>query len=108
MTDLETMTLKEFFKKAIRYNPYDLDTYLSEAFDVRFCDECGKAFWDGYYDNGDYYCEECLPYTSHYWIEKCNNDDECYWSEWGDDSTKKVVAAYNEALDELRRDKNVL
>lgn len=106
--DLETMTLKEFFKKAIWYKPDELADYLTEAFDVCFCDECGKAFWDGYYDNGGFYCEKCLPYSSHYWLEKCDNDDDCYWSEWGDEDTKEIVAVYNEALEELRREKNAL
>ncbi len=100
--DLVRMTLKEFFKKAIRYKPDELRDYLIEAFDLRFCDDCGKAFWSGYYDNGDYYCEKCLPYSSHTWIERCDRDDDCYWSEWGDEDTKKIVEILNEAIEEVR------
>ena len=95
--DLETLTLKEFFKKSIRYSPDNLVTHLTEAFDVRFCDFCGKALLKGIYYDSLYWCERCI----HNILLSDHPEDEC--GEWGDEDTKKIVAIYNEALDELRR-----
>ncbi len=66
--------------------------------EIRFCSCCGKAFIEGFYAAGEYYCDEnCLLFSSEEWKELYNEDeDEYYWSQWEGDS--KVVEAYNELL----------
>ncbi len=93
--ELETLSLKEYFKKAIRYKPYDLDEYLTGAFNVRFCDFCGKAIYKGKYDGSLYWCKSCVQNIL------LTDRPEEEWREYGDETTKKIVASYNEALDEL-------
>lgn len=58
---------------------------------ARKCDCCGKGMNSGFHDVGSYYCSErCLiwgnseekTYTMEDWQSDCNNNDDCYYTEW--------------------------
>ncbi len=108
----DELTFKELLRKADKNGKLDfVKDMLVEAFELRFCSICGKAFSKGYYDGdnwGRHYCsDKCLHtcYTSEEWDEAYGDGEtENYWSDWEGDP--EIIRLYNEFLEEKASEKH--
>ena len=61
---------------------------LNNEYYARKCTECNKGMNKGYFDDGNYFCDDdCLNinYTPEQWKQEVkNNPDKCYWTEWNE------------------------
>lgn len=67
-----------------------VDFWWNTDKECRRCSVCGKLMRKGYcIDAGTAYycCDNCLhtEYSEKEWEEKCKNNDQSYYTEWGND-----------------------
>ena len=104
------MTVRELFRNIANIENTELRidyicstcSYLG-TFGIKFCDKCGTAFLEGYYDGANFYCSDaCLhdAYSPKEWAEMTEGDySEAYWSDWTElDDAQSLADAYNDIL----------